>query len=231
MDVTNIVTHCLLIFSVRFKVSTSESEVVDNSFLSGEDTYDGNESQHYCTCDDNNPAHSWCAECEEHLCDDCVKAHQRVKVTRDHSISAIVAQPKNIRTSASSVATKEATCKQHKAERLSAFCENCDRLICRECQNSSAHEGHSCKDSHLVAPEVKSSLGQATDELRVKRTMLDENRSLLGVKLGELNIKERGLMTQLRDVKLLLMARIEAKFKELTNQVIHWLIASYYLFL
>ena len=70
-----------------------------------------------------------------------------------------------------------------------------------------------------------------SDKGRVKRTMLDENRSLLGVKLGELNIKERGLMTQLRDVKLLLMARIEAKFKELTNQVIHWLIASYYLFL
>ena len=202
------------------KVSTSESEVVDNSFLSGDDVYDGNESQHYCSsCDDNSVAHSWCAECEEHLCDDCVKAHQRVKVTKDHSISAIVAQPKNIRTSASSVAAKEATCKIHKGERLTAFCENCDRLICRECQTSCQEKGHSYKDSHLVAPEVKGALGQATDELRVKRTMLDENRSLLGVKLGELNIKERGLMTQLRDVKQLLMSRIEAKFRELTNQV------------
>ena len=140
-------------------------------------------------------------------------------MTKDHSISAIVAQPKSIRTSASSVATREATCKIHKGERLVAFCEKLDRLICRECQKSFNHEDNCCKDSHLVAPEVKSALGQATDELRVKRTMLDENRSLLGVKLGELNIKERGLMTQLRDVKQLLMSRIEAKFRELTNQV------------
>ena len=67
-----------------FQVSTSEGEVVDNAFLNsevGDDSYDGNESQHYCACDDKNPAHSWCAECEEHLCDDCVKAHQRVKVS------------------------------------------------------------------------------------------------------------------------------------------------------
>ena len=140
-------------------------------------------------------------------------------MTKDHSISAIVAQPKNVRTSASSVAAKEATCKIHRGERLTAFCEICDRLICRECQASCQEKGHSYKDSHLVAPEVKGALGQATDELRVKRTMLDENRSLLGVKLGELNIKERGLMTQLRDVKQLLMSRIEAKFRELTNQV------------
>ena len=140
-------------------------------------------------------------------------------MTKDHSISPIVAPPKSIRTSASSAVTKEASCKQHKGERLSAFCENCDRLICRECRGGKQHEGHSCRDSHLVAPEVKGALGQATDELRVKRTMLDENRSLLAVKLSELNIKERGLMTQLRDVKQLLVARIEAKFKELTNQV------------
>ena len=47
--------------------------------------------QNDCTsCDDNNPVCSWCAQCEEHLCDDCVKAHQRVKLTKDHSISDVV---------------------------------------------------------------------------------------------------------------------------------------------
>ena len=49
--------------------------------------------------------------------------------------------------------------------------------------------------------------------------MLDENRSLLGSKLSELNIKEKALMNQLKDVKNYLVTKIEARFKELKTDV------------
>ena len=41
------------------------------------------------SCDDQNIASSLCEYCEEHLCDDCVKHHQTLKITTDHKISAI----------------------------------------------------------------------------------------------------------------------------------------------
>lgn len=37
-----------------------------------------------CTEDAN--ATSWCVECSEFICDSCVQAHQRLKITKDHTI-------------------------------------------------------------------------------------------------------------------------------------------------
>ena len=44
-------------------------------------------SQRLCSCDDvNNVVTSRCRECEEDLCDFCVTAHRRVKLTRSHKV-------------------------------------------------------------------------------------------------------------------------------------------------
>jgi hypothetical protein len=53
------------------------------------------------------------------------------------------------------------------------------------------HSNHTLKHSHEMVPEVKSNLGQTVSDIRLKRNVLDENRSMLGAKLGELNIKVR----------------------------------------
>ncbi len=70
-------------------------------------------------CEEKNPTTSWCAECEEHLCDECVKAHRRVKLTRDHAITAIDATPRKRARRGSSTSSsgakeaKEVTCQKH----------------------------------------------------------------------------------------------------------------------
>ncbi|XP_034259984.1 E3 ubiquitin-protein ligase TRIM71 isoform X2 [Pantherophis guttatus] len=38
------------------------------------------------SCDEGNAASSRCLDCQEHLCDNCVRAHQRVRLTKDHFI-------------------------------------------------------------------------------------------------------------------------------------------------
>lgn len=40
------------------------------------------------SCSDENPATSWCVECSEYICDSCVQAHQRLKITKDHTIKS-----------------------------------------------------------------------------------------------------------------------------------------------
>lgn len=39
------------------------------------------------TCDDNTEAVGFCVICVEYLCSACVEAHQRVKFTKDHTIT------------------------------------------------------------------------------------------------------------------------------------------------
>lgn len=42
---------------------------------------------HGCSsCDEGNAASSRCLDCQEHLCDNCVRAQQRVRLTKDHYI-------------------------------------------------------------------------------------------------------------------------------------------------
>lgn len=41
------------------------------------------------TCTDNTEAVGFCVDCVEYLCATCVAAHQRVKFTKDHTISNI----------------------------------------------------------------------------------------------------------------------------------------------
>lgn len=38
------------------------------------------------SCTDDANATSWCVECAEFICDSCVQAHQRLKITKDHTI-------------------------------------------------------------------------------------------------------------------------------------------------
>ncbi|XP_031649154.1 E3 ubiquitin-protein ligase TRIM71 [Oncorhynchus kisutch] len=41
------------------------------------------------SCDEGNPAGSHCLDCQEYLCDNCVRAHQRVRLTKDHFIERL----------------------------------------------------------------------------------------------------------------------------------------------
>ena len=45
------------------------------------------DTKYTCTaCDEEREANSYCQQCEEWLCDSCVDAHKRVRITRDHVI-------------------------------------------------------------------------------------------------------------------------------------------------
>ena len=106
------------------------------SACNGEEDKDGDDQTNICnSCEENAIATSWCQECEEYLCSDCVRAHLRVKMTKDHQITVV----------ASSAGSAPATynyCTVHKNEKLTLFCETCDSLNCRDCQLSEKHRNH-----------------------------------------------------------------------------------------
>ncbi|MBN3295482.1 TIF1B factor, partial [Amia calva] len=67
----------------------------------------------------------WCKECEEGLCVLCVRAHHRVRLTRDHSVLT-QRQPTG--------SSPTLFCPSHRQEPLKLFCVSCDQLTCRDCQ-------------------------------------------------------------------------------------------------
>ena len=84
-----------------------------------------------CTsCEDNSPATSYCLNCTDWLCDACVQAHQRVRVTKDHLIQS----EEEYGMSERGEQQKPIFCHIHCQEPLKLFCASCEKLTCRDCQ-------------------------------------------------------------------------------------------------
>ncbi|XP_028837934.1 E3 ubiquitin-protein ligase TRIM71 [Denticeps clupeoides] len=111
------------------------------------------------SCDEGNRAASHCLDCQEYLCDNCVRAHQRVRLTKDHFIERLAAAetlhlaggrgPASLaRTFHSSYSLlpvfqeRVDFCQQHDSAVLRLFCDTCSVPICRDC-SAGRHAGHS----------------------------------------------------------------------------------------
>ncbi|XP_049995605.1 E3 ubiquitin-protein ligase TRIM71 [Alexandromys fortis] len=114
---------------------------------------------HGCSsCDEGNAASSRCLDCQEHLCDNCVRAHQRVRLTKDHYIergppgpaAASAAQQLGLGppfagapfSILSVFPERLGFCQHHDEEVLHLYCDTCSVPICREC-TLGRHGGHS----------------------------------------------------------------------------------------
>ncbi|XP_069032385.1 E3 ubiquitin-protein ligase TRIM71 [Embiotoca jacksoni] len=117
------------------------------------------------SCDEENPATSHCLDCQEYLCDNCVRAHQRVRLTKDHfierpgenlhlsrvntnsnagqpGVSVSLAQSlQNNFALLSLFQDRMSLCQHHDSEVFLFFCETCLVPICREC-SIGRHMGH-----------------------------------------------------------------------------------------
>ncbi|XP_062979390.1 E3 ubiquitin-protein ligase TRIM71 [Elgaria multicarinata webbii] len=116
------------------------------------------------SCDEGNAASSRCLDCQEHLCDNCVRAHQRVRLTKDHFIERFGPGPPAAAGPGSASAAAQLSlsqpysaapynilsvfpdrvnyCQHHDDEVLHFYCDTCSVPICREC-TMGRHVGHS----------------------------------------------------------------------------------------
>ncbi|KAE8596801.1 hypothetical protein XENTR_v10016244 [Xenopus tropicalis] len=78
------------------------------------------------SCDDGNGASSHCLDCQENLCDNCLRAHQRVRLTKDHFIERFPASP------CSSAASSAATTSSSSSSAFSLLPVYPERLYCQQ---------------------------------------------------------------------------------------------------
>ncbi|ESO95464.1 hypothetical protein LOTGIDRAFT_117045, partial [Lottia gigantea] len=135
---------------------------------------------HKCTgCDDSIDATSHCEDCEEWLCDQCVFAHKRVKITKDHTITS-----KSNNNTKDGTSNETATyCKIHRREKYNFFCETCDMLTCRDCQLME-HKEHKYQFLSEAAAVYKNQTESLLNMLHVRRDTLHQSASKIQEKLA-----------------------------------------------
>ncbi|XP_051576245.1 transcription intermediary factor 1-beta isoform X2 [Myxocyprinus asiaticus] len=156
-----------------------------------EDSSHNNEPLKCSGCEENEVS-GWCVQCEEALCLDCVSAHHRVKVTRDHEVI-----PRTPPTGW----MQRRRCPSHKQESLKFFCLVCNELTCRDCQLIT-HRGHSFM--------------QEEEAVRYQRQQLQSLLASIKQRKETVNTSLQRLETRLRDIEVV---KIEAR-KRIT-QVVH----------
>ncbi|XP_032093199.1 E3 ubiquitin-protein ligase TRIM71 isoform X2 [Thamnophis elegans] len=158
------------------------------------------------SCDEGNAASSRCLDCQEHLCDNCVRAHQRVRLTKDHFIERFgPGPPATAGTGPASAASQLALnppysaspynilsvfpdrvnyCQHHDDEVLHFYCDACSVPICREC-TMGRHVGHSfiylqeaLQDSRTLTIQLLADAQQGRQAIQVEKIRQVKAKSL-----------------------------------------------------
>ncbi|KAL7887511.1 hypothetical protein AOLI_G00052320 [Acnodon oligacanthus] len=153
----------------------------------------------------------WCVQCEEALCSDCVLAHQRVKVTRNHTVIPEV-PPSGF--------TASLHCASHRQERLKFFCLTCDELTCRDCQLIN-HRGHSFLLLVEALVSQKEQLQGLLNRIReqrsgVKASLLDVDGRLQNIQESKAAAKKK-IINLVHSMRLMMLVRGRQLFKEVED--------------
>ena len=161
-------------------------------------------TKHMCACEENLEAESFCTDCKEWLCNQCVSAHKRVRITKDHEILVGDSVPKMD----NSVADQNLFCKQHRHEKLKFFCEDCQKLTCRDCQLVE-HKDH--KYQFLNEATVNYKL-----QLETNLAMMVERSK----KLSQVHSMIEQRLTQVKEQHLTIVKQIQSQADALIKAII-----------
>ncbi|XP_072305738.1 E3 ubiquitin-protein ligase TRIM33 isoform X2 [Eucyclogobius newberryi] len=194
-------------------------DIIDNYFV--KDTSDATsssdeKSSQVCTsCEDNAGTIGFCVECGEWLCKTCVEAHQRVKITKDHTIRTKEdANTESVGTSGQ----KPVFCPIHKQEPLKLFCETCDTLTCRDCQLLE-HKEHRYQFLEEAFLNQKGMIEATMAKLQEKKNFVHFTVSQVQTRLKELNETHKKVEHEIKIAVFTLINEINKKGRSLLQQL------------
>ncbi|XP_046373638.2 E3 ubiquitin-protein ligase TRIM71-like [Haliotis rufescens] len=195
-----------------------EVEEDGNQRAEGEGGHPGEEGvvrARYCgLCEEGHPAEGRCMNCCEDLCTNCIKYHERLRVTALHNI--LLFEPGA--TSDIVVPTRSNTdCHKHN-EPLKFYCQTCKQAVCRDCILT-AHKGHQAVD---LTDEVDNAKKEA--ERLLKRVQNSVRRSER--EMGDLRTYHAEFLDKVRKVSDVIdklhtavLQRVERSYQELTQMI------------
>lgn len=168
------------------------------------------------SCEDTEPATSYCVDCAEFICDNCVHAHQRLKITKDHTIKCKDEALAELAAAAQGAGRNahDMWCAEHPQERLSLFCETCDRLTCRDCQLTH-HRDHKYQFSTEMAAQARANISSLLSEVSYKRVLLGSAMKVIRDRQQLIADKKKALVHEITQTVVKLTNAINTRGKQL----------------
>ena len=198
----------------------------ENGVLSNE----GAQCRMCSSCDEGSRATSRCQDCSEYLCDNCVSAHQRVRLTKDHTILRLAFEPavggNKPQPSPSSVlhlqpvpGERPATyCDNHEHEILRLYCDSCSMVICREC-TMVEHAGHSFIYLQDAVDNAKSITLKLLADARAGMKAIEESMQMTKTMAEHVEIRAQAVATEVRATTRRHILALEERERELLRRV------------
>ena len=168
-------------------------------------------------CEKTSAESFYCFKCCSFWCDDCIAAHNIIRVNKDHRVLAIKDfQDQDIE----NVLKRPVFCQieHHESEELKFFCKNCENAICNTCAIT-LHEGHAKLLLQNVANERKSSLQSAMETQKEKALQMRNTITSLQSECNEIQEQVASVKKSALSFIDNLMKVFEAKKRELFKEV------------
>ena len=140
-----------------------------------------------CESCSGDKAEAFCRQCEEFICAECVRLHQKLKIFAGHKTVSLDELKQG---GAKDIVVPEASlkmCEKHD-EQMKIYCFDCSSLICRDCIIKD-HNGHNHEFIKEAAPKVKKELFEQLDPL--KKVCVNLSHAV-----GEINITKSEVKVQ-----------------------------------
>ncbi|XP_054278951.1 E3 ubiquitin-protein ligase TRIM71 isoform X2 [Macrosteles quadrilineatus] len=176
-------------------------------------------------CDEGTVVTSRCRDCNEALCDSCVRAHHRVRLTKDHYIqrfddnhnanfSPTFYKP----ISSISPPGNNFFCELHITEIVRLYCETCDVAICGECV-SNEHSGHAFIYFQDALDNARKLSIKLLDDMRSTAITTKENLDKANRMIETIDLRATAVSRDIRNTMKKFHLALEERERELLNRV------------
>ncbi|XP_055929589.1 E3 ubiquitin-protein ligase TRIM33-like isoform X2 [Argiope bruennichi] len=197
----------------------NNEEVVDHLFLieyiQNSESLPEENSFPCTSCEEGAEGSGFCQECQEWLCDTCISAHHRVRVTKDHTV-----RPKE-EMEGENIASRNQKylfCQTHSHEQLKLYCETCDKLTCRDCQLSN-HKEHKYQFLAKACEEGKGYIAELLPRLKQKQEQVLESSSNLNKTHEEIIEREKEIVQEMKTFAVKFVTDINKRTKALLQDL------------
>ena len=159
---------------------------------------------------------AYCHTCSDCLCEECLKAHKRVKALRDHKTVNIT--PGNA-LDIGPQSKKSYLCSIHPKKPLELYCKSCKSLACLLCFVG-LHNGHDIGSINGKARQkVEQSINNLVKETDLKLTEFKDNLKYVSALENEKTEVSTPLKVEVDKKVNFLIQQLEARRKELHKEI------------
>lgn len=181
-----------------------------------------NASRMCSSCEEGLTVTSRCQDCDELLCANCTRAHQRVRLTKDHEIIALgdvqtTAQARD-EPALSPLRDRLRYCGRHEVEALILYCDTCFMPVCREC-TLKEHRDHSFIYLQDAVANTKGSLRKLVAEAKRENALLEDSIVASRAMSERVQMRAQSVTAEVRSTIRRHMLALEERERELLRRV------------